>query len=75
MSEINALEPQMEQMSDEELASAIASSRSASPKRRGRGQILLVDVFAVVREAAKRDFGMRHFDVQLMGGIASMRGR
>jgi len=34
----------------------------------------LVDVFALVREAAKRTLGQRHFDVQLMGGIALNRG-
>ena len=35
----------------------------------------LVDVFALVREAAKRTLGQRHFDVQLMGGIALHRGQ
>ncbi|MBC7078453.1 MAG: preprotein translocase subunit SecA, partial [Synergistales bacterium] len=74
VSEINALEPQMEQMSDEELASAIAKFK----ERVQNGEAvddLLVDVFAVVREAAKRTLGMRHFDVQLMGGIALHEGK
>jgi len=74
VSEINALEPQMEQLSDEELASAIAKFK----ERVQNGEALddlLVDVFAVVREAAKRTLGMRHFDVQLMGGIALHEGK
>ena len=37
--------------------------------------VFLVDVFALVREAAKRTLGQRHFDVQIMGGIALHRGQ
>jgi preprotein translocase subunit SecA len=74
VSEINALEPRMEQMSDEELASAIAQFRGRVQSGEALDD-LLVDVFAVVREAAKRTLGMRHFDVQLMGGIALHEGK
>src|SRR6202007_795253 len=66
---INALEPQFEQLSDAQL-------RGKTDEFRGRvaqGEALddlLPEAFAVVREASKRTMRMRHFDVQLMGGIA-----
>ena len=70
---INALEPELESLSDEEL-------RRRTPWLRERLvgaedlDGLLVDAFATVREAAKRTLGQRHFDVQLMGGIILHRG-
>ncbi|MGE5442383.1 MAG: preprotein translocase subunit SecA [Bacteroidota bacterium] len=70
---INALEPQLEALGDEEL-------RARTPWLRERlagGEPLddlLVDAFATVREAAKRTLGQRHFDVQLLGGIVLHRG-
>jgi preprotein translocase subunit SecA len=66
---INALEPQMEALSDGELRAKTEEFK----KRLADGQTLddiLVEAFAVVREAAKRTLGQRHFDVQLMGGMA-----
>ena len=65
---INALEPQYEAMSDEQL-------RACTERFKGRlaaGETLddiLCDAFAAVREASKRTVGMRHFDVQLLGGM------
>ncbi len=66
---VNALEPEMEALSDEELARQTVVFR----ERLAAGEVLddmLVEAFAVVREAAWRVLGQRHFDVQLMGGMA-----
>jgi preprotein translocase subunit SecA len=66
---INALEPEVHALSDEELARMTASFR----ERLDQGEDLndlLVEAFAVVREAALRVIGQRHYDVQLMGGMA-----
>jgi preprotein translocase subunit SecA len=67
--DINALEPEMESLSDEALSHKTVEFR----ERLERGEDLndlLTEAFAVVREAAKRTIGQRHFDVQLMGGAA-----
>jgi preprotein translocase subunit SecA len=67
--DISALEPEMEAMSDDELAQQTVRFR----ERLERGEDLddlLIEAFATVREAAKRTIGQRHFDVQLMGGAA-----
>jgi preprotein translocase subunit SecA len=66
---INSLEEEVEALSDEELAAMTVDFR----QRLDQGEELndlLVEAFAVVREAAKRTIGQRHFDVQLMGGMA-----
>jgi preprotein translocase subunit SecA len=66
---VNALEPEMEARSDEELRDCTAAFR----ERLERGESLedlLVESFALVREGAWRVLGQRHFDVQLMGGMA-----
>ncbi len=71
---INALEPQMAALSDAELAAKTVEFR----KRLGEGATLesvLPEAFAVVREGGKRALGMRHFDVQLLGGIVLHSGR
>jgi preprotein translocase subunit SecA len=65
---INALEPMMEALSDSALKGKTAEFR----KRLADGATLdslLEEAFAVTREAARRALGMRHFDVQLMGGM------
>ncbi|MGQ0279881.1 preprotein translocase subunit SecA [Sphingopyxis sp. Q841] len=73
VAKINAFEPEMEAKSDEEL-------KTQTPKFRARlnaGETLddiLPEAFATVREAAKRTLGMRHFDVQMIGGIVLHRG-
>jgi preprotein translocase subunit SecA len=66
---VNELEPEMEALSDDELAHRTVVFR----ERLANGESLddlLVDAFATVREAAWRVLGQRHFDVQLMGGMA-----
>jgi len=70
---INALEPTYQAMTDEELREQTAKFR----KRLKGGETLddlLVEAFAVCREAGRRVLGMRHYDVQLMGGIVLHRG-
>jgi preprotein translocase subunit SecA len=70
---INALEPALEKLSDDELKARTPWLR----KRLEDGEDLddiLVDAFATVREASKRTLGQRHFDVQLIGGIVLHRG-
>jgi preprotein translocase subunit SecA len=67
--DVNALEPEIEALSDEELAFRTVTFR----ERLDNGESLddlLIEAFATVREAAKRTIGQRHFDVQLMGGAA-----
>ncbi|CAJ0992036.1 preprotein translocase subunit SecA [Sodalis praecaptivus] len=65
---INQMEPAMEQLSDEQLAAKTVEFRERIAKA-ATVDSLLPEAFAVVREASKRVFGMRHFDVQLMGGM------
>lgn len=72
--QIENLEPEMEALTDDQLRDKTAEFR----QRLGDGATLddlLVEAFAVVREAAKRTLGMRHFRVQLMGGIILHQGR
>src|SRR5690606_23157838 len=67
--DINALEPEMEALSDAALQAKTAEFR----QRLGNGEDLddiMIEAFAVVREAAKRVLGQRHYDVQLIGGAA-----
>ena len=71
--QINALEPQYEAMDDATLQGQTQLFR----ERLSNGESLddiLPEVFAVVREASKRVMGMRHFDVQMIGGIVLHRG-
>ncbi len=71
---INALEPRFEAMSDEELRGMTADFR----QRLAGGQTeddILHEAFAVVREGAKRVLGQRHYDVQLIGGLALHKGK
>lgn len=66
--QINRMEPEMEQLSDEQLKAKTVEFR----ERLAQGAALdslLPEAFATVREASKRVFGMRHFDVQLLGGM------
>src|SRR5215469_15476151 len=71
---INALEKELEQLSDEALRARTEEFR----KQLGEGKTLddiLVPAFATVREASKRTLGQRHFDVQLIGGMVLHEGR
>ena len=71
---INALEPAMEGLSDE----ALRAKTTEFKERLAKGETLddlLVEAFAVVREASKRTLGLRPFDVQLLGGIVLHNGK
>jgi len=70
---INAIEPELEALDD----AALRARSDAFRERLDAGESLddiLVEAFATVREAAKRTLGQRHFDVQLMGGMALHQG-
>ncbi|MGB4482980.1 MAG: DEAD/DEAH box helicase, partial [bacterium] len=72
--QINALEGDMKKLSDGELQAKTAEFKG----RLSRGETLdqlLPEAFAVVREASRRVLGMRHFDVQVLGGIVLHQGR
>lgn len=71
---INALETQLEALSDEDLKAKTAEFRERYDNGQSLGDIL-PEAFAVVREASKRVNGMRHFDVQLLGGMVLQQGR
>ena len=71
---INALEPTYQAMSDSELRDQTALFR----KRLAAGETLddiLEEAFAVCREASRRTIGLRHYDVQLIGGMALHEGK
>jgi len=71
---INAREAHFQEMSDEGLREATAEMKAAIAAGTSLDECL-VDAFALVREAAKRTLGQRHFDVQLMGGIILHSGK
>ena len=74
VNKINSLEPEMEKLTDHELR----EKTNYFKKQLADGKTLddiLPEAFAVVREASKRSLGMRHFDVQLIGGIILHQGR
>jgi preprotein translocase subunit SecA len=71
---INELEPRMQELSDEELAGQTVSFREQFAQGATLDD-LLVPAFATVREAGRRILNMRHFDVQLIGGIVLHRGK
>src|SRR5712671_4599085 len=87
--EINALEPSVKKLSDEQLRNrtaefkqqlqtAVAGARDAEERKRLEREALdeiLPEAFALVREASVRSTGMRHFDVQLIGGIVLHQGK
>jgi preprotein translocase subunit SecA len=90
VTEINALEPEMQKLTDEELA-AYSPKLKAEVQARLQGvqdsdpdikeklkealEPAIVPAFAAVREAGRRTLGMRHFDVQLIGGIVLHEGK
>lgn len=71
---INSLEPEMEKLSDHELRGKTEYFKNELANGKTLDDIL-PEAFAVVREASKRALGMRHFDVQLIGGIILHQGR
>ncbi|NEQ72071.1 MAG: preprotein translocase subunit SecA [Okeania sp. SIO2C9] len=81
VTEINILEEDIQQLSDEELRAKTGEFRQALEKATSKEEEkeileeILPEAFAVVREAGKRVLGMRHFDVQLLGGIILHQGQ
>ncbi len=87
--QINALEPSIKKLSDEELRArtaffkdkvqqVVAGIKDKDELKRVEREVLdelLPEAFAVVREASVRTTGMRHFDVQLIGGIVLHQGK
>ncbi|MFL0801741.1 MAG: preprotein translocase subunit SecA [Agarilytica sp.] len=71
---INELESTYEGLSDEELTQKTAEFRQRHEKGESLDQ-LIPEAFAAVREASKRKMGMRHFDVQMLGGMTLHEGR
>ena len=71
---INSLEPKMKKLSDSELRAKTDYFKAQLKKEKTLDDIL-PEAFAVVREASRRVLGMRHFDVQLIGGIILHQGR
>lgn len=72
--QINKLSDKYEKMSDDELKAQTPLLKKKLKKKGITLDTILPDAFALVREAAKRTVGMRHFDVQLIGGIALHEG-
>jgi len=74
VTKINALEPIIEALSDEELKQKTTEFKERLEKEESLDSVL-PEAFAVVREASKRVFGMRHFDVQMIGGMVLNDGK
>src|SRR5713226_3175822 len=74
VAKINALEPELAKLSDEQLRAKTTEFRERLAKDESLDD-LLVEAFATVREAAKRTLGQRHFDVQLKGGMVLHQGK
>jgi preprotein translocase subunit SecA len=72
--EINALEPEFEALSNDELGDKTTEFLDRLHAGESLGDIM-TEAFAAVREASKRTTGMRHFDVQLMGGMVLHEGK
>ncbi|MDE3111203.1 MAG: preprotein translocase subunit SecA, partial [Acidobacteriota bacterium] len=87
---INALEPEMKQLSDEDIPARTAELKAEvqarleglerdDPSYRERFRVAIepavIPAFALVREAGRRTLGMRHFDVQLIGGLVLHEGK
>ena len=72
---INALEPKYEKLTDEELKKAFDELRQKVKSGEATMDEVLEDSFAITREASKRVLGMRHYDVQLIGGMVLHEGK
>lgn len=71
---VNALEDKYEKMSDDELKNAFAALKEEVTSAQKTLNDVLYDSFAITREASKRTTGMRHFDVQIIGGFVLHEG-
>src|SRR5213593_1060589 len=74
VADVNELEPLMEKLTADELKAKTAEFRQRLAQGEALGDVL-VEAFAVVREAARRSIGLRPFDVQLVGGIVLHQGK
>lgn len=72
---INALEPEMQQLEDADFAARISRYKKDVQEGGKSLDALLPEVFALVREASRRVLGMRHYDVQLIGGMVLHKGK
>ena len=75
VAKINALEPEMQALADEELPQRLAVYRDQVQSGERDLDAVLPEVFALVREASTRVLGMRHYDVQLLGAMALHNGK
>ena len=75
VAKINALEPEMQALADEELPQRLAVYREQVQSGEKDLDAVLPEVFALVREASTRVLGMRHYDVQLLGAMALHKGK
>ena len=73
--QINALEPTYEKMSDEELKTAFETLKQEVKSGEKTLDDVLYDSFAITREASKRTTGLRHYDVQMVGGMVLHDGK
>ncbi len=71
---VNALEPETEKLTSEEVKAKLAAIKSRLAQGESRKNVL-PEVFALAREVARRRLNMRHFDVQIMGGIVLVDGK
>lgn len=72
---INRLEPQMDELEDSDFPALLSQYRQKVQEGSETLDSVLPEVFALVREASKRVLGMRHYDVQLVGGIVLHKGK
>lgn len=72
---INALEAEMQGLDDDGLRARIAACRDKIQQENLSLDAALPEVFAIVREASTRVLGMRHYDMQLIGGIVLHKGK
>ncbi|MBZ7954487.1 preprotein translocase subunit SecA [Campylobacter sp. W0018] len=75
VAQINMLEPKYQNLSDEELKAEFLKFKEQIIKGEKEENEILNDVFAIVREVGKRTLNMRHFDVQLIGGMVLHEGK
>src|SRR4051812_34081648 len=73
--EVNKRSPALEAVSDEELREQAAALKERASAAGEVAETDIPEIFALVREAARRTLKQRHYDVQLMGGLALSRGK
>jgi len=73
--QINDLEPEIKKLSDEEIKNKTNEFKKLISEKQKTKKDLLVEAFALAREASVRTLSQRHFDVQLLGGIALSEGK